>query len=925
MTRAARFLVGIDLGTINSALAYVDLAAEGDPAEALRVLPVPQLVAPGEVGERRLLPSSAYLPGEHELPPGARRLPWGEPDVVVGELARAQGARVPGRLVASAKSWLSHPRVDRTAAILPWGAAEGVPRLSPVVASALYLGHLREAWAARFPDHPLAQQEVVLTVPASFDEVARELTLRAAREAGLERVTLLEEPQAAFYDFVTRHRGDLATALGERRLVLVCDVGGGTTDLTLIHVAPPAAAGGPPRLTRLAVGDHLLLGGDNVDVTLARQLEARLAARLDAVQWSLLVQACRGAKEQLLAPGGGGPAPAEKITVTVPGRGSRLIGGTLSAALSRDEVLSVLLDGFFPRVAADALPQRRGRAALLELGLPYEPDPAVTRHALAFLRDHAAEAAAATGGDGALPRPDALLLNGGVFTPPAVRERLREVVSSWYPGAPAVELLDAQGLELAVARGAAAFALVRRGLGLRIGGGNPRAYYVGVDAAGEQARALCLVPRHAEEGSEIEVPRTFALRLDEPVRFPLYATTRARFEQPGDLVAVDDASFQALPAIETVLRASGGGKSEVPVKLRAALTEIGTLEVFCVAADRDARWKLEFGLRGGAEDAGPSEVASLPRRFEEARQLVELYYGKKAAPVERREVKGLTRALEKALGPRDQWTVPLLRELWAALHAGMARRRRSADHERQWLSLTGYALRPGFGAPLDGWRSAQTFAAFGEGLQFQAEPHNWQAWWVLWRRVAGGLDEAAQERILETVMPFLPPPDPRRPKPKVAGVKPEAIDEMIRLAASLERVAPGRKRAAGEAVLERLDREGPAPHLLWALGRLGARVPFHGSGHACVAPGVAEAWLGRLLALSARPADLAFPISQLARMSGDRARDLSPEAREEALAALRRAGATPALLRTVEQPVALEPADEQRIFGESLPAGLKLL
>ncbi|GEJ58191.1 Hsp70 family protein [Anaeromyxobacter diazotrophicus] len=948
----SRFLVGIDLGTIHTALAYVDLAAEGDPAEALRVLAVPQLVAPGEVGERRLLPSSAYLPGEHELPPGARRLPWGEPDVVVGELARAQGARVPGRLVASAKSWLSHPRVDRTAAILPWGAPEGVPRLSPVAASALYLGHLRDAWAWSFPEHPLPEQEVVLTVPASFDEVARELTLRAAREAGLDRVTLLEEPQAAFYDFATRHRADLAGALGGRRLVLVCDVGGGTTDLTLIHAAP--GEGAAPRLTRLAVGDHLLLGGDNVDVTLARQVEARLGARLDAVQWSLLVQACREAKERLLSPGGGRRAPAlpfretgggegraaaegappEALTIAIPGRGSRLVGGTLSAELTRPEVLAVLLDGFFPRTGPDELPRQRGRGGLLELGLPYEAEPAVTRHALAFLRDHAEEVAAATGRAAALPRPDALLLNGGVFTPPAVRERLREVVSSWFPGAPPVDLLDAEALDLAVARGAAAFALVRRGLGLRIGGGAPRAYYVGVDTAGEQAQAICLVPRHAEEGAEIEVPRTFALRLDQPVRFPLYATTRARFERPGDAVAVEGAGLQPLPPVETVLRsdvaggpggARPGAPAHLPVRLRAALTEIGTLEVFCVAEDRDARWKLEFGLRGGAGDEAPSEVAALPRRFEEARELVDRCYGKKAAPVDRREVKGLARALEKALGPREQWGLPLLRELWAALHAGMARRRRSADHERQWLTLTGYALRPGFGAPLDAWRAARTFAAFGEGLQFQAEPHNWQAWWILWRRIAGGLDEAAQERVLEAVLPFLAPPDPRRAKPKVAGVRPEAVDEMVRLAASLERVAPARKRAAGEAVLERLDREGPAPHLLWAVGRLGARVPFHGSGHACVAPEVAEAWLARLLAVPARPADLVFPVAQLARMSGDRARDLAPEARDEALAALRRAGASPALLRTVEEPVALEVADEQRVFGESLPAGLVLL
>jgi hypothetical protein len=530
----------------------------------------------------------------------------------------------------------------------------------------------------------------------------------------------------------------------------------------------------------------------------------------------------------------------------------------------------------------------------------------------------------------ALPRPDALLLNGGVFTPAAVRERLREVVSSWFPGAPPVEVLDTDRLDLAVARGAAAFALVRRGLGLRIGGGTPRAWFVGVAAAGAEGgapggpQALCLVPRHHPENEEVEVPRTFALVLDRPVRFPLYATTRARFERPGDVVTVDD-SFQALPAVETVLRAPGGAKGEVPVRLRAALTEIGTLEVFCVAEDRDARWKLEFGLRGDAADAGPTEVAALPRRFAEARELVELYYGKKPAPVDKRDVKGLTRGLEKALGAREGWNVPVLRELWAALHAGFARRRRTADHERQWLALTGYALRPGFGAPLDAWRAAQTFQAFGEGLQFQAEPHNWQAWWVMWRRIAGGLDEAAQVRVLEALLPFLPPPDPRRPKPKVAGVKPEAIDEMIRLAASLERVPPMRKHEVGEAVLERAAKEGPAPHLLWALGRLGARVPFHASAHTCVGPEVAEAWLARLSSLAARPADLAFPAAQLARMSGDRVRDVGPEARELALRILADAKAPEAQVRPVREPVALGEADEGRIFGETLPAGLRLV
>jgi hypothetical protein len=934
---SARYLVGIDLGTVNSAIAAVDLAARGDPADALRALAVPQLVAPGLVEERRVLPSSAYLPGP-ELAPDATRLPWetpGRPVVVVGELAREQGARVPGRLVASAKSWLSHAKVDRAAAILPWGAPEGVPKLSPVAASALYLAHLRDAWNAGHPDAPLEAQEVVLTVPASFDAIARELTLAAAREAGL-RPTLLEEPQAAFYDWAARHRADLAAALGGNRLILVVDVGGGTTDLTLIQAE---VTNGRPKLERVAVGDHLLLGGDNVDVALARGVEAKVGERLDAPRWAALVQACRLAKEKLLAEGG-----PPRLPVAVVGRGSRLVGSAVSSELVRDEVRRVLLDGFFPVVGADERPRRAARTAgLAELGLPYEADPAVTRHVAAFLAAHAADVRSPltpslspreAGGEGVilgLPRPDAILVNGGVFTPLEVRERLAAVVSSWFPGTPPVALLASPALDLAVARGAAYAALVRRGLGIRIGGGSPRAYYVGI-AGSERTPmdALCIVPRHLEEGARVEVPRTFELALGRPVRFPLFASAAARFERPGDVVPVTD-DLAPLPPIATVLRspdAPAAGKrtapADVPVRLEAALTEIGTLELWCVAKDRDARWKLEFQLRGAGTSEERTEVEAMPRRFDEARAQVELFYGKKAAPVERKEVKGLFRALERILGPRDGWSTPVLRELWGALHAGQARRRRSPDHERLWLQLTGFCLRPGFGAPLDAWRAAETWKAFGEGLQYGAEPHGWQAWWILWRRIAGGLEAAAQERLHETVAPFLRPFDPRKP-PKVAGVKAEAIDELIRLAGSLERIAPGEKTQAGEWLLARVEKDGPAPHLLWALGRLGARVPFHGSGHACVSAETAEEWIRRLLAARIPAGELVFPLAQLARRSGDRARDVDDAVRDDVARALAMLGAPTELVRMVREVVEASEAEERRIFGESLPPGLRLV
>lgn len=882
-------------------------------------MPIPQLVAPGEVRERRLLPSCAYLPGP-ELSPAAARLPWGERPIVVGELAQEQGARVPGRLVTSAKSWLANPRADRTAAILPWGAPEGVPRISPVTASALYLSHLRDAWDHRRPDAPLAEQELVLAVPASFDEAARELTLAAAREAGLGRVVLVEEPQAAFHEWASRNREDLAAALGGARLVLVVDVGGGTTDLSLVAAD---VREGRPSLVRVAVGDHLLLGGDNVDLALARGVEARLGGRLDASRFASLVHACRLAKERLMAEGG----PAE-VPVAVVGRGSRLLESAVSTSLARDEVRRVLLDGFLPLVPADERPRRAARAAgLAELGLPYEADPGITRHVAAFLAAHAGEAGSRARG---LARPDAILVNGGVFTPREVRERLARAISAWFPEAPPIPLLASPAVDLAVARGAAYSALVRRGIGLRIGGGTPRAFYVGI-AAAEGERALCVVPRHLEEGSRVTVQRPFALQLGRPVRFPLYASSRPRTERPGDVVPIGE-DLLPLPAVETVLRAEGEPRAgmqrsrEVLVRLEAALTEIGTLELWCAATDRDARWKLEFSLRGGARDAGEgrSEVVQAPRRLEEARALVELFYGKRGA-VDRREVKNLFRELERLLGPRERWATPLVRTLWAALHAGRARRRRTADHERVWVQLTGYCLRPGFGAPLDAWRAQETWQVFGEGLQYQAEPRAWQAWWVMWRRIAGGLDAAAQRRLFEAVAPFVRPREARKPPPRVPGVKPEAVDEMIRLAASLERLEPGEKIEAGEWLLARIESEGAAPHLLWSVGRIGARVPFHGPTHLVVPPGVAAEWIARLLAVPGPGADLAFPVAQLARRSGDRARDVDEDVRARAVAALEAWGASPEVLRSVREAIGASAEEEQRIFGESLPAGLRLV
>lgn len=912
--RKAKYVVGIDLGTTNCAVACSPI-----DQPALQDVPVAQLVAPGEVGERPLFPSALYLPADAELPPNATALPWEAPAEVLGEGARLLGARTPGRLVTSAKSWLCQERVDRDAAILPWGAGEGVKKLSPVAVSARILAQLRGAWDHAHSDAKLEEQECVLTVPASFDEGARELTLRAAKEAGLGKVRLLEEPQAALYDFLHEQKDALATALAGVRLVLVIDVGGGTTDLTLVRVQHGEQP--PPRLERVAVGEHLMLGGDNMDVTLARHVEAKLSTRLEGGRWAQLVQSCRSAKEKLLS-----DDPPAELTISVAGAGSRLVGGAQSVKLGREEAEAILLDGFLPRCGLAEVPQRDRRTALTELGLPYAADPAISRHVVAFLRRHV-EAAAEAGVEirGGLPRPDAILLNGGVFHGRALVTRLAEVTAGWF-GEP-IPTLPHGSLDRAVARGAAWHGLVRRGHGVKIAGGSPRSYYVGIDEAGGR-RALCVVPRGMEEGTEQEAAgRTFRLVLNRPVSFPLYASAAARHDRAGDLVALDD-ELLPLPPLATVLR-TPGETGEVPVRLRAALTEIGTLELFASTTEGfRRRWRLEFSVRGGEEGAGGggaqvAPIDELPQRFPEAKEQVALCYGKQAQAVEAREVKQLQRALEKILGDRDGWSSAVNRELWGVVFGGAQKRRRTADHERIFFQLVGFLLRPGWGAPLDDWRVGELWRLWQQGVQYTTEKANWSEWWLLWRRVAGGLDGGRQRQLFEAVKPWLKPPEGRSP-PKPKGPKAEGHDEMVRLLASLERLPPEDKLEAARWIRARFD-QAAGTRSAWPFGRLFARQLLHAGPEHVVPPEALQPWLQLLLGLPDKGTDgLAFALAQLGRRTGDRARDLPEQQASLVAARIEALGGAPEWARAVREVVAISAQDELRIFGDTLPSGLKL-
>ncbi|MBG6073206.1 MULTISPECIES: Hsp70 family protein [unclassified Polaromonas] len=949
----SRYIVGIDLGTTHTVVAYAPLAVE---QADIRVFDIDQLVAPGEVTALPLLPSVRFHPADGEMAASALQLPWpadsgnaGQPPAVIGQWARRLGAQVPGRLVASAKSWLSHAAVDRLAPILPWGAPDGVPKISPVEASASYLRHVRAAWNARFPDSPLERQELRLTVPASFDEGARALTLDAARQAGLPTVRLLEEPQAAFHDWLLRHQGRLDQELAQTRRVLVCDVGGGTTDLSLIDVDMPED-GGPPRLTRVGVGNHLMLGGDNMDLALAHAVEARMGgtpgAPLSAPRLAQLMDRCRAAKEVLLAHN----AP-EQTPVTLLGGGARLVGGSRTVMLQREEVERLIVDGFFPQVGLDAQPVQ-ARGGIVAFGLPYARDATITRHIAAFLRQHGPDL------------PDALLLNGGVFRAGALAQRLAETLGAWR-GAP-LRLLHNDNPDVAVARGAVAHGLAQRGLAPRIGGGSARSYFLRLDEAktpgkqadAGQARGICILPRGSEPGHEALLSgRSFALRVGQPVRFQLFSAVADGAgqapPQAGELVTLDDDALVRLPPLVMVLAAdpadpgaSNGplARQDIAVQLAASLTDVGTLELHCVAlSGARQRWLLAFDLRQPQAQAGGPEAPDprLAARMAEAIARIDRIFGTNKQPVSPKEVTQLRAQLERLLGDRAQWTTPVLRQLFDALWQRERGRRRSAAHERVWLNLAGYGLRPGFGDALDAWRVQQLWTLLPLGVQHPGDRQVGAEWWTLWRRVAGGLDATQQLRLLDDFAFNLQISEEGADGLEGARPVSGSAGDMLRLGASLERIPPAYKSEIGEWLLGRMNQSGVAPParqraghdssaddslLLWALGRIGTRAPFHGSPHDVVPPGTASAWTERLLALDWKRLEAAaFAAVNLARVTDDRARDLPPALREQVLGRLRAIHAPVPWLAMVAEKVELDEATERRMLGESLPPGLRLM
>ena len=937
---APRYAIGIDLGTTNCALAYVDLRA---PHRRTEMLSLPQLHAFDAVVDSPLLPSFFYYCSEVELEQAQvdpiTGLPRDEaPGYVIGTLARERMSALPGRVIHSAKSWLAHAGIDRETPMLPFGSDEIAAelRLSPVEASAAYLQYLKEVWDYAFArddaDNAFARQRIVVTVPASFDEGAQALTRKAAELAGYPPgMRLLEEPQAAFYSWLDSAGQDTAGAPGARLLecvpalaqqpqtILVCDVGGGTSDFSLFRIAPLRSSRERPAIERVAASEHLLLGGDNIDLALAHLLERQLRPdtedRLSRRQWMHLLPQTRLLKERVLELDG---APDEVFHVSLPGDGTELFRSVLGTTVSRERVQQTVLEGFFPLTRADERPRGR-RAGLREIGLPYAADTAISRHLAAFL-------------DG---RPvDAVLFVGGVLRPRLLQQRLLALIESWQRR-PAAQL-DLPDMSLAVARGAACFAALPEGAAERIGGGYPRSVYLELqpDDPAAMPELVCILPQGFEEGGRLKLAApAFDLLVNRPVRFAAYTSNRRPDDAAGSLAPLDVEAFHPLPPLLATIviddenfNPRKAALQRIDVQIEAELTDLGLLRLALVNDAVRGRWELEFNLRKplaepaknetDARDSTPTAEVS-PAALDAAQARIALFYGTKQPLDPKHNVKSLARDLERILGQdRTRWSLTLLRAMWPALYPGITRRGRSPAHENAWLYLAGFLLRPGYGSELDPWRMTQLWECFGLGLAHRKEKGVQSSWWMMWRRTAGGLGAAEQELLFDSALPQF----------KRSGVQ---FVEGIRLLGSLERVAPAHKQEL-VALLVDLIVKGKAanqPHILWALARLLSRLPLYTGAESVMPAATVEDAFAKLEPfdwnkLGLQP--LAAVFSAACRLTGTRALDIQDAVRARVIDKLRRMRAKPEQVRVVAEHCEMSASERNELFGETLPAGLRL-
>ncbi len=922
MISESRFVVGIDLGTTNNSVSFVELSSADNGPAVIQKFPVHQLTGPGEFAPLSMLPSFLYIPGEYDIADQDMAAPWSidqrsrDDRNFTGAFARDHGAKVPARLVSSAKSWLCNKRIDTRARILPWGAGDEVCKVSPVHASAAFLKHIRKAWNVTMGDDEerhLENQMVVVTIPASFDEVARDLTLEAARLAGLADVILLEEPLAAFYSWLIRHEKDWSDHVAPNQLILVCDVGGGTTDFTLISLQE---VDGSPRFERIAVGDHLILGGDNMDFSIARSVARRLGkspAAMGRDAWKRLCHQCRRTKENILD----GIADSGRITLT--GTGSSLIADTVTARIDRQEIESIVLEQFFP--LSGCCTEADTADGNASWGLPYEADTAITGHLGRFLDRHQADVMTAIGA--CVPCPDLILFNGGALKAQVLRDRIQEAIRYRFSNQAGPNSLENLEMDLAVSMGAAYYGMVKTGIGVRVGSGSPRSYYIGVatDAThdtGSQKQAVCLVERGLEEGSTIALPdRVFRVLANQPVAIDLFSSSFRSGDHSGDLIEVDD-TLSVLPSLHTVIQFGDKGiRSEIPVHLEASYTEVGTLEIWCQALTTPHRWQLRFQLRGtDLPDEVAEEEIFEASQVELAQKVVRSAFASDRDPS---RLPSLMSDIADALGcHRNSWPLSLLRDLADTLLDGISARNASAEDESRWMNLLGFCLRPGMGEGFDTHRIKKLWKIYKKGPIHANAPQVRAEWWIMWRRVAAGLTPGQQRQFLQDISPSLA-------LKKGSRIPRQEFTEMWMATASMERLHVKDKINLGRQLISQFTVKKPQPQLLWALSRIGGRDLLYGSVDRVAPPSEVVGWVETILSLTWKnPKPVAEMLSQLCRKTGDPLRDIPPQTSDQVVRWIQSAGDFVDPVARITRESQRKQKEKNTLFGEALPAGLIL-
>lgn len=967
-TELSRFVIGIDLGTTNCAVSFIDTSDYGSSRAAgtIQTFSIEQMIDAGTRQNRETLPSFHYelQNAERTVIDGRFQLGVSPHAGIVGTFARDRGLELPGRAIASAKSWLCNTMVDRQSPILPWGADDDVEKLSPVEASRRYLEHIRRCWDREHPNAPMREQDTIVTLPASFDELARRLTILAAEQAGIKQLVLIEEPQAAFYAWLGRHEQDWMDLIAPGQTILVCDIGGGTTDFTLIRVVDRGTASETSNrdrdqsrsvaesleknygLHRVAVGEHLMLGGDNLDLALARWVEERLLAdspgqeELKPRQWDALKLQCRGAKETML-----GSNPPKEYRLSIPGSGARLIESTRSVVLEQSEVKRLLVDGFFGFVDLNERPSAT-ESGFQEFGLPYAADPNILRHLAAFLWDHRWAGRVnppESMTDRLAARPDWVLFNGGVLESPTIKSAILEQIARWFgaedgwtPGE-----LSGNRLDLAVAQGAAYFGQVRRGAGVRIDASLAKTYYLQIES--EPPRAMCIMPAQAQSGERFLLDQhPLRLTVGQPVQFPMLVSTTRLLDRPGDIIDIDPNQMVPTAPIQTVLELPRKNLQRVlPVIIESELSEIGTLAIqlrvdprYLGIADGDSEqgsappptaWRLECDARGEATGVrNKLQKAVDVETLQKASLGAIKVFGSDSQIPPREAWDALTAEIGQN---RRGWEPGVLREVWRILMENNAYRNRSPEHETRWLNILGWSLRPGFGVAADSWRVQATWRAVHNKLVHRNTGVQSEAI-VLWRRIAGGFTSGQQTALYQDVWSKL--------KPTLVGggglpLGNNVAMELLRLLGSLELLSTQNKESLLEPLVSALSKkrlEPLAPAILWTLGRLGTRVPLYGGWDQLVRAEKLEGILRKLLHASVVRSEslrLAYSLClmQCAQRTGDRRRDLSSAMRLQILGEMQSLLMPEKHWQRVAE-VSSGDQDLEAIVGESLPLGFSL-